>query len=87
MATLVDRTVSVVNIARPAIVADKAVSRQMISVGNEITALGRNQIEDIDSRLDAVSRKFCVATEVETAKPVHSISVRVFQQLVIFQNT
>jgi len=47
-----DRTVSAVNIdAMAHIVVDKAVSRQMIE--NEITALGRNQIEDIDSRLDA----------------------------------
>jgi replicative DNA helicase len=49
MAQLVDRTVSAVNIDFLAqIVADKAVSRRMISVANEVSHLGYDQSEALE---------------------------------------
>lgn len=58
LAQLLDRTVSAINIdALARIVVQKATSRRMIAVGNEIQRLGWNQAEDLDWRLDAAEQK------------------------------
>lgn len=86
IAQLVDRTVSAVNVdALAKIVAEKALSRRMISVGNEINILGHDQAQDLDTRLDAAEQKVFALRQKnrESNKPetIADISVRVFQQL------
>ncbi len=86
MAQLVDRTVSAVNIDFLAqIVADKAVSRRMISVANEVSHLGYNQSEALDQRLDAAEQKIFALRPLQRAtnrpEEISDISVGLFQQM------
>ena len=58
LATLVDRTVSAINIdAMAEMVMDKYLSRKLISCGNEIVKLGYQQSEPIVERIDASEQK------------------------------
>ncbi len=86
MAQLVDRTVSAVNIDYLAqIVADKAVSRRMISVANEVNQLGYDQSEALDQRLDAAEQKIFALRQQKQARnrpeAIADISIGLFQQM------
>ena len=86
MAQLVDRTVSAVNIDFLAqIVADKAVSRRMISVANVVSHLGYDQSEALDQRLDAAEQKIFALRQQKRAtnrpEEIADISVGLFQQM------
>ena len=86
---LVGCTVSAINIdAIAKIVVEKAVSRKLIAVGNEIVALGWDQIESLESRLDKAEEKvFAVSSEhrtdssKNTPEPTGEIVARVYSQL------
>ena len=85
---LVGRTVSAVNIdAIAKIVVEKAVSRKLIAVGNEIAALGWDQTESLESRLDKAEEKvFAVSSEHRThssknsPEPTSESVARVYSQ-------
>ena len=78
LALLVDRTVSAVNIDFLAqIVADKAVSRRMISVANEVSHLGYDQSEALDQRLDAAEQKI-FALRQQNEQPIAQKRLRIF---------
>ena len=58
LATLVDRTVSAVNIdALAEMVVDKYLSRKLISAGNQIIQLGNDQSQLLPERLDIAEQK------------------------------
>lgn len=92
LAQLVDRTVSSVNIdALAKLIADKAVSRRMIAVGNEINRLGYDQISDLPTRLDEAEQKVFAlrhqSQDVTKPESVGDISIRVYQQMEHLANT
>ena len=58
MAKLFESTVTSINVdALAQLVAEKAISRRMMEVGQEIIALGRNQAQELNTRLDAAQQK------------------------------
>lgn len=86
MAQLLDRTVTSINVdALARLVAEKAISRRMMEVGLEIHALGWNQVDALDTRLDAAQQKvFALQQQRQQSnqpQPMSSISMRVFQQM------
>lgn len=92
MAQLVDRTVSAVNIdALAMLLREKAVSRRMIAVGNEISTLGYDQAQDLSTRLDSAEQRVFALRQGDrdSSKPelVADISVQVYQQMEHLANT
>ena len=58
MVQLFESTVTSINVDAVAqLVAEKAISRRMMEVGLEIIALGRNQAQELNTRLDAAQQK------------------------------
>ncbi len=86
MTQLLDRTVTSINVdALARLVAEKAISRRMMEVGLEINALGWNQVDALDTRLDAAQQKvFALQQQRQQSnqpQPMSCISMRVFQQM------
>ena len=67
------------------LVAEKAISRRMMQVGQEIIALGRNQAQELNTRLDAAQQKVFALHQQrhQSNQPelVANVSLRVFQQM------
>ncbi|QLE60024.1 replicative DNA helicase [Nostoc sp. TCL26-01] len=86
LATLVDRTVSAVNIdALAEMVMDKYLSRKLISTGNEILKLGFEQSKPLVERLDVAEQKiFSIRHQSQLDNEpeiLGDISVRVFSEI------
>lgn len=84
---LLDRTVTSINIDSLAqIVAQKATSRRLISVGSEIQRLGWDQTEDLELRLDTAEQKvFALRSErsgsaTKKIKPLANLSTELYQE-------
>jgi replicative DNA helicase len=86
MVQLLESTVTSINVdALAQLVAEKAISRRMMEVGQEIIALGRNQAQELNTRLDAAQQKVFALHQQrhQSNQPelVANVSLRVFQQM------
>ncbi|MEH2299686.1 MAG: replicative DNA helicase [Nostoc sp.] len=86
LATLVDCTVSAINIdAMATLVVEKYLSRRLIAIGNEIVKLGHDQSRPLAERLDIAEQKiFNICHQVslnDEPELLGDIGVRVYAQI------
>ncbi|PSO53228.1 MAG: replicative DNA helicase [Cyanobacteria bacterium QH_8_48_120] len=85
LAQLVDRTVSAVNIdGYGALIRDKYLRRQLISVGNEITELGYDTATELESVLDQSEQKIFSLTQERPQQglvPIADTIIQTFNEI------